>query len=89
MTSDVNNVRSTLIGVIHQPRSCDRFTAHGLFVLGGRYFEPFPFDHTPNEYLIVAIEYFTKWIEVEPVAEITSYKVHILYGRTLCASLEF
>ena len=27
------------------------------------------------KYLIMAIEYFTKWIEVEPVAQITAHKV--------------
>jgi len=27
------------------------------------------------KYLIVAIEYFTKWIEAEPVAQITAHKV--------------
>jgi len=27
------------------------------------------------KYLVVAIEYFTKWIEVEPVAQIITHKV--------------
>jgi len=27
------------------------------------------------KYLIVAVEYFTKWIEAEPVAQITAHKV--------------
>jgi len=27
------------------------------------------------KYLIVAIEYFTKWIEAEPVTQITAHKV--------------
>ena len=27
------------------------------------------------KYLIIAIEYFTKWIEAEPVAQITAHKV--------------
>jgi len=28
------------------------------------------------KYLVVAIEYFTKWIEAEPVTQITAHKVH-------------
>jgi len=27
------------------------------------------------KYLMVAIEYFTKWIEAEPVAQITTHKI--------------
>jgi len=27
------------------------------------------------KYLVVVIEYFTKWIEVEPVAQITTHKI--------------
>jgi len=27
------------------------------------------------KYLVVAIEYFTKWIEAEPMAQITTHKV--------------
>ena len=27
------------------------------------------------KYLVVAIEYFTKWIEAEPVAQITAHKI--------------
>jgi len=36
-------------------------------------------------YLIVAIEYFTKWIEVEPVAQITTHKVqHFIWRNIVC-----
>jgi len=27
------------------------------------------------KYLMVAIEYFTKWIEAEPLAQITTHKI--------------
>ena len=27
------------------------------------------------KYLVVAIEYFTKWIEAEPIAQITAHKI--------------
>jgi len=32
-------------------------------------------DSHQMKYLLVAIEYFTKWIEAEPVAQITTHKV--------------
>jgi len=34
---------------------------------------------------MVAIEYFTKWIEVEPIAQITAYKVqHFVWRNISC-----
>jgi len=37
------------------------------------------------KYLVVAIEYFTKWAEVEPVAEITAHKVqHYVWKHIVC-----
>jgi len=37
------------------------------------------------KYLIVAIEYFTKWIEAEPVAQITVHKVqHFVWKNIVC-----
>ena len=39
------------------------FHTWGIYIL-----VPFPFAIRQMKYLVVAIEYFTKWIEVEPVA---------------------
>jgi len=37
------------------------------------------------EYLVVAIEYFTKWIEAEPVAQITTPKIqHFVWKNVVC-----
>jgi len=37
------------------------------------------------KYLVVAIEYFTKWIEDEPVAQITVHKVqHFVWRNIVC-----
>ena len=37
------------------------------------------------KYLIVAIEYFTKWIEAELVAQITGHKVqHFVWKNIVC-----
>ncbi|XP_068503954.1 uncharacterized protein [Phaseolus vulgaris] len=45
------------------------FHTWGIDILG-----PFPLAIRQMKYLIVAIEYFTKWIEAEPVAQITADK---------------
>jgi len=39
------------------------------------------------KYLVVAIEYFTKWIEAKPVAQITVHKVQHFVWKTLFAVL--
>ena len=37
------------------------------------------------KYLVVATEYFTKWIEVEPVAQITTHKItHFVWKNIVC-----
>jgi len=37
------------------------------------------------KYLIVTIEYFTKWIEAKPVAQITAHKVqHFVWKNIVC-----
>jgi len=46
------------------------FHTWGIDILG-----PFPLVVRQMKYLVVAIEYFTKWIEAEPVAQITAHKV--------------
>jgi len=43
----------------------------GIDILG-----PFSLTIRQMKYLMMAIEYFTKWIEAEPVAKITTHKVH-------------
>ncbi|MCI96004.1 gypsy retrotransposon integrase-like protein, partial [Trifolium medium] len=35
---------------------------------------PFTTGLAQNKYLIVGVDYFTKWIEEEPLAEITSFR---------------
>jgi len=37
------------------------------------------------KYLVVAIEYFTKWIEVEPVVQITAHKIqNFVWKNIVC-----
>jgi len=56
------------------------FHTWGINILG-----PFPLAIRQMKYLIVAIEYFTKWIEAEPVAQITAHKVqHFVWKNIVC-----
>jgi len=52
----------------------------GINILG-----PFPLAIRQMKYLMVTIEYFTKWIEAEPVAQITAHKVqHFVWTNIVC-----
>jgi len=52
----------------------------GIDILG-----PFPLVIRQMKYLVVAIEYFIKWIEAEPVAQITAQKVqHFVWKNIVC-----
>jgi len=53
--------------LIHSPWP---FHTWGIDILG-----PFPLAIRQMKYLVGAIEYFTKWIEAEPVAQITAHKI--------------
>jgi len=47
--------------------------------------EPFPLAIRQMKYLVVAIEYFTKWIEAEPMAQITAHKItHFVWRSIVC-----
>ena len=52
---------------IHSPWA---FHTWGIDILG-----LFPLAIHQMKYLVVAIEYFTKWIEAEPVVQITAHRV--------------
>ena len=46
---------------------------------------PFSLATCQIKYVVVAIEYFTKWIEVEPIAQITAHKVqHFVWKNIVC-----
>jgi len=56
------------------------FHTWGIDILG-----PFPLAVRQMKYLVVAIEYLTKWIEAEPVAQITAYKIqHFVWKNIVC-----
>jgi len=52
----------------------------GIDILG-----PFPLVVRQMKYLVVPIEYFTKWIKAEPVVQITAHKVqHFVWKNIVC-----
>ena len=56
------------------------FHTRGINILG-----PFLLAIRQIKFLIVAIEYFTKWVEPEPVALITAHKVqHFVWKNIVC-----
>jgi len=75
MYNDANNANSTPIGImppeelrsIHNPWP---FNTWGIDIMGS-----FSLAVRQMKYLVVAIEYFTKWIKFEHVEQITTHKV--------------
>ena len=56
------------------------FHTWGIDILG-----PFPLAVRQMKYLVVAIEYFTKWIEAEPVTQITAHIIqHFVWKNIMC-----
>ena len=56
------------------------FHTWGIDILGS-----FPLVVRQMKYLVVAIEYFEKWIEAEPVAQITTHKIqHFVWKNIVC-----
>ena len=52
------------------------FTHLGLDIIG-----PLPITERNNQYIIVIVDYFTKWVEAEPLASITSKDVIYFLSR--------
>jgi len=61
---------------IHQTCSPWPFSRWGVDILG-----PFLLAKGQVKFLIVAVDYFTKWIEAEPIATITTHKVQNFLGK--------
>ncbi|RDX83445.1 Retrovirus-related Pol polyprotein, partial [Mucuna pruriens] len=65
---------------LHHVTSPWPFFKWGLDILG-----PFPPAPGQVKFLIVAVDYFTKWIEAEPVATITTERVkHFYWKKIVC-----
>ena len=56
------------------------FHTWGINILGS-----FPLAVRQMKYLVVSIEYFTKWIEAEPIAQIIAHKIqHFVWKNIMC-----
>jgi hypothetical protein len=56
------------------------FAWWGMDLLG-----PFPVAAGQNKFLIVGVDYFTKWIEAEPLAKITAFNILRFFKRNILA----
>ncbi|KAK2410233.1 hypothetical protein QL285_045607 [Trifolium repens] len=56
------------------------FAWWGMDILG-----PFTTGTAQNKYLIVAVDYFTKWVEAEPLAKITAFNILRFFKRDVLA----
>ena len=79
--ADWHKAPSEELRSIHSPWP---FRTWGIDILG-----PFPLAIRQMKFLVVAIEYFTKWVEAEPVAHITAQKVEHSSGRTSSVASEY
>ena len=56
------------------------FAQWGLDILG-----PFPIETRQMKFLVVGIDYFTKWVEAEPLASITQQNVkNFVWKNIMC-----
>ena len=54
------------------------FAQWGIDIIG-----PFPMTLRPLKFLVVGINYFTKWVEAEPLATITEKSIHSFVWRNI------
>jgi hypothetical protein len=52
-----------------------------LLTMGGRYSGPFTPRKGGVRFAVVAVDYFTKWVEVEPLVNITAKCIEGSYGK--------
>nr|KYP59185.1 Pol polyprotein [Cajanus cajan] len=76
-------IQSCLLGVAtgpNGPRRSRRINKWGIDILG-----PFLITVRKLKFLIVAVDYFSKWIEAEPVATISAERVRkFLWKNVIC-----
>ena len=60
------------------------FAMWGMDILG-----PFPIASGQRKFLVVAIDYFTKWIEAKPLAKITTKQIAHFFWKALYAGMEY
>ena len=60
------------------------FAQWGIDIMG-----PFPPGKKQIKFLIITIDYLTKWVEVELIAMITKAKIRSFLWKNIVAGLEF
>ncbi|KAL0448825.1 UNVERIFIED_CONTAM: hypothetical protein Slati_1438900 [Sesamum latifolium] len=56
-----------------------------LYAMGDRHRRPFPSGRRPEKFLLVAVDYFTKWVEAETLARITEGEVmKFIWKNIIC-----
>ena len=60
------------------------FAVWGIDIIGA-----LPVGKGGVKYVVVAVDYFTKWAEAEPLATITAKKIQALYGGSSFVDMEF
>lgn len=67
---EFNHIHHALPEELHNITSPWPFTMWGMNIL-----EPFPIAKSQIEFLLAMVDYFTKWIEADPLQKITAQKV--------------
>ena len=73
--------------ITHQPSNIQHpigspwpFAVWGMDILG-----PFPISKAQKKFLIVAVDHFTKWVEVEAVSTIMEARIqHFFWREVIC-----
>ncbi|KAL0414907.1 UNVERIFIED_CONTAM: hypothetical protein Sradi_1692400 [Sesamum radiatum] len=72
--------------LIHQPAEpLTTMLSLPLYAMGHRHRRPFPSGAGQRKFLFVAVDYFTKWVEAEPLARITEGEVmKFIWKNIIC-----
>ena len=63
---------------LHALTSLWPFAQWGMDIVG-----PFPVGRAQKKFILVAVDYFTKWVEAEALANITAQQVHSFVWRNI------
>ncbi|RDX79320.1 Tf2-8, partial [Mucuna pruriens] len=80
------DVRDSLKRIRHPWSICTRSYPLGHFTNWGGGVDilgPFPIAHDQLKFLIVAVDYFTKWVEEEPIATISSKRIKCFFWKKI------
>src|ERR1051325_4304331 len=82
----VSNIRSSHSHSVRVP--AHRFGPVAFLSVEGDILGPFPVAPGQLKFLIVAVDYFTKWVEAEAVSRISADRVRCFYWRSIIFQFE-